>query len=225
MLFIFDWDGTLMDSTRKIVDAMQQAIVELGWPARSAVQVRDIIGLGLPEAILQLFPEAPLADRQQLQATYVRHFLAADHRPCEFFPGAMTMLEGLKERGHRVAVATGKSRRGMQRVLGQLDLHDFFHASRCADETRSKPHPQMLYELLTELRVDSAAAVMIGDTEYDMAMARSAGMARIAVNFGAHAVERLLPYEPALVLDNLQQLLAWSPESGSRPGEERAHGT
>lgn len=221
MLFIFDWDGTLMDSTRKIVDAMQLAIAELGWPPRGAADVRDIIGLGLPEAIAQLFPEAPLADRQQLQAAYVRHYLAADQQPCAFFPGAMAMMEELKGRGHLLAVATGKSRRGMQRVLGQLDMHDFFHASRCADETRSKPHPQMLYELLAELRATHTAAVMIGDTEYDMAMARSAGMARIAVNYGAHAVERLLPYEPALVLDNLQQLLAWSPGGG----EERAIGT
>jgi phosphoglycolate phosphatase len=139
----------------------------------------------------------------------VRHFLAADQQPCAFFPGALETLEQLKIRGHRLAVATGKSRRGMQRVLGQLDMHDYFHASRCADETRSKPHPQMLHELLTELRADCADAVMIGDTEYDMAMARAAGMARIAVGFGAHAVERLLPYTPLLVLDNLQQLLSW----------------
>jgi phosphoglycolate phosphatase len=139
----------------------------------------------------------------------VRHFLAADQQPCEFFPGALETLEQLKTRGHRLAVDTGKSRRGMHRVLGQLDMHDYFHASRCADETRSKPHPQMLHELLAELRADCADAVMIGDTEYDMAMARTAGMARIAVGFGAHAVERLLPYAPLLVLDNLQQLLSW----------------
>jgi phosphoglycolate phosphatase len=209
MLFIFDWDGTLMDSTRKIVEAMQAAVAELGWPPRSADEVREIIGLGLPEAIEYLFPEAPLPERQLLQASYVRHFLAADQQPCEFFPGALDTLEQLKARGHRLAVATGKSRRGMQRVLGQLDMHDYFHASRCADETRSKPHPQMLHELLAELRADCADAVMIGDTEYDMAMARTAGMARIAVGFGAHAVERLLPYAPLLVLDNLQQLLSW----------------
>jgi phosphoglycolate phosphatase len=189
MLFIFDWDGTLMDSTRKIIGAMQSAIDQLGWPYRSADDVREIIGLGLPEAIEYLFPEAPLPERQRLQASYVKHFLESDQQPCEFFPGALATLEGLKERGHRLAVATGKSRRGMQRVLGQLDMHDYFHASRCADETRSKPHPQMLHELL--------------------AMARTAGMARIAVGFGAHPVERLLPYEPALVLDNLHELLSW----------------
>lgn len=220
MLFIFDWDGTLMDSTRKIVGAMEAAVAELGWPVRSADEIRNIIGLGLPEAIEYLFPDAPAAERQHLQTRYAHHYVAADQQPCEFFPGALATLDQLKARGHRLAVATGKSRRGMQRVLGQLDLHDYFHASRCADETRSKPHPQMLHELLAELRSSSAEAVMIGDTEYDMAMARSAGMARIAVGFGAHAVERLLPYEPALVLDNLQQLLGWSP---GRP-EESANG-
>jgi phosphoglycolate phosphatase len=209
MLFIFDWDGTLMDSTRRIIEAMQAAVDELGWPRRSADEIREIIGLGLPEAIEHLFPEPPLSERQRLQACYAQHYVAADQQPCEFFPGALVMLEQLKARGHLVAVATGKSRKGMQRVLGQLDMHDYFHASRCADETRSKPHPQMLHELLIELRASSSDAVMIGDTEYDMAMARTAGMARIAVGFGAHAVERLLQYEPVLVLDDLQQLLSW----------------
>lgn len=211
MLFIFDWDGTLMDSTRRIIDAMQLAIAELGWDARSDAEIREIIGLGLPEAIERLFSSYANEQRQLLQVRYAHHYVAADQEPCEFFPGALAMLEQLKARGHRVAVATGKSRKGMQRVFGQLDLHDFFHASRCADETRSKPHPQMLHELLVELAASSEEAVMIGDTEYDMAMARSAGMARIAVSFGAHAVERLLPYEPALVLHELPQLLAWAP--------------
>jgi phosphoglycolate phosphatase len=211
MLFIFDWDGTLMDSTRRIIDAMQVAIAELGWDARSDAEIREIIGLGLPEAIERLFASQGGDQRQQLQERYAHHYVAADQRPCEFFPGAVAVLEQLKARGHRVAVATGKSRRGMQRVLGQLGMLDFFHASRCADETRSKPHPQMLHELLAELAASREEAVMIGDTEYDMAMARSAGMARIAVSFGAHAVERLLPYEPALVVHELPQLLAWAP--------------
>lgn len=209
MLFIFDWDGTLMDSTRRIIEAMQLAIAELGWPARSDEEVCEIIGLGLPEAIEYLFPGLVLAERQRLQASYASHYVAADQQPCEFFPGVLMALEELKARGHLLAVATGKSRKGLQRVFGQLDLHDFFHASRCADETRSKPHPLMLQELLVELGSSRERAVMIGDTEYDMAMARNAGMARIAVSFGAHAVERLLPYEPELVLDNLQQLLVW----------------
>jgi phosphoglycolate phosphatase len=209
MLFIFDWDGTLMDSTGRIIDAMQRAIAELGFAPRRDAEVRDIIGLGLPEAIEQLFPSDPAAQRAVLQASYARHYVAADQQPCAFFPGALAVLEQLKERGHLVAIATGKSRKGLRRVLEQLSMHDFFHASRCADETRSKPHPQMLHELLAELGMPAGAAVMIGDTEYDMAMAQNAGVARIAVKFGAHVAERLALYGPALILDDWHQLLAW----------------
>jgi len=125
------------------------------------------------------------------------------------FPGVLATLQKLKGQEFHLAIATGKSRRGLDRVLAQLDLLDFFDATRCADETRSKPHPQMLHELLDELRMSAEQAVMIGDTEYDLAMARSAGMPRIAVDYGAHAIERLLPYEPALVLTEFAQLLAY----------------
>ncbi|HSB95110.1 MAG TPA: HAD-IA family hydrolase, partial [Spongiibacteraceae bacterium] len=196
-------------STGRIIGAMQCAIAELGFAPRSDAEVRDIIGLGLPEAIEQLFPTVSASERAVLQASYARHYVAADQQPCAFFPGAVAVLEQLKMRGHLMAIATGKSRKGMRRVLDQLDMHDFFHATRCADETRSKPHPQMLHELLTELAVPTHSAVMIGDTEYDMAMARNAGMARIAVKFGAHVVERLTAYEPELILDDWHQLLAW----------------
>jgi len=198
-----------MDSTGRIIGAMQHAVAELGFAPRSDTEVRDIIGLGLPEAIEQLFPTVPVAERAVLQARYAHHYVAADQQPCEFFPGALAVLEQLKMHGHLVAIATGKSRKGLRRVLDQLAMHDFFDATRCADETRSKPHPQMLHELLAELSVPADAAVMIGDTEYDMAMAQNAGMARIAVKFGAHVAERLVSYEPTLILDNWQQLLAW----------------
>jgi phosphoglycolate phosphatase len=221
MLFIFDWDGTLMDSTGRIVGAMQAAILELGLAARRDDEVREIIGLGLPEAIEFLYGELSLAERNVLQARYAHHYVAADQQPCEFFPSALTVLQQLKERGDLVAVATGKSRKGLRRVLDQLQMNDFFHATRCADETRSKPHPQMLHELLSELAAPLHDAVMIGDTEYDMAMARSVGMARIAVDFGAHAAERLVAYQPALVVNNLAQLLTWSAHryEGSNSGQ------
>jgi len=209
MLFIFDWDGTLIDSAHKIVGAMQAAISEQQLPSRSIDDTRNIIGLGLPEAIATLYPELTEADREVLRQGYVTHYLAADHQPCELFPGVLATLQKLKEQEFHLAIATGKSRRGLDRVLAQLDLLDYFDATRCADETRSKPHPQMLHELLDELRMSAEQAVMIGDTEYDLAMARSAGMPRIAVDYGAHAIERLLPYEPALVLTEFAQLLAY----------------
>lgn len=214
MLFIFDWDGTLIDSAARIVAAMQGAAAELEVDVCGAEQVRNIIGLGLPEAILELYPQLPADGRQALQAAYSRHYVAADQQPCDWFPTVRNTLLQLKEEGCVLAVATGKSRRGLRRVLEQLDMLDFFHATRCADETQSKPHPQMLHELLEELAMPVERAVMIGDTEYDMAMAEAAAMPRIAVSYGAHAVERLLPYRPKLVVDEFSQLLDWRRSNG-----------
>lgn len=213
-LFIFDWDGTLIDSADKIVGAMLAAIAELQLEPRSDAEARNIIGLGLPEAVQHLYPDLSAVGQQAMRAAYARHFTEADQVPCALFPGALETLNALREQGCLLAIATGKNRRGLTRVLGGLGLSDFFDGSRCADETRSKPHPQMLYELLVEFGLPLEAAVMVGDTEYDMAMARSAGIDRIAVDYGAHALERLLPYEPALVLERLEQLLAWR-ESGA----------
>ncbi|MDB6062110.1 MAG: family hydrolase [Verrucomicrobiaceae bacterium] len=209
MLFIFDWDGTLLDSTGRIVDAMRAAAAELGIEVLSVEQVRNIIGLGLPEAIIALYPLLSVSDRELLQAAYSRHYVAADQQPCAWFPTVRETLHQLKGAGFTLAVATGKSRRGLKRVLEQLGMLDFFHATRCADETQSKPHPQMLHELVQELSVPLEHAVMIGDTEYDMAMAEAAGMARIGVSYGAHAAERLWSYRPELVMDEFKQLLTW----------------
>lgn len=209
MLFIFDWDGTLIDSTGHIIGAMQTAAQELRLPELSDAEVQNIIGLGLPEAILALYPELDEAARHELKLGYARHYLALNEQPPELFPGVANTLEHLKQAGHLLAVATGKSRRGLQRVLGQLDMLEFFHATRCADETRSKPHPQMLHELLAELAMPLHRAVMIGDTEYDMAMAQEIGMARIGVDYGAHAAGRLQRYAPEMILSDFAQLLDW----------------
>jgi phosphoglycolate phosphatase len=217
MLFIFDWDGTLVDSAESIVGAMQKAIIELGLAPRADAEVRDIIGLGLPEALRRLYPEVD--ELESLREAYVRHFLPAETGAAALFAGVADTLEQLKQRGHRLAVATGKSRRGLGRALQRLGWERFFDASRCADETRSKPHPLMLQELLAELAVPVEHAVMVGDTEYDMAMAVSAGMERIAVTYGAHPVARLLPYRPALVVDDFQQLLGWCGRRGAAAPE------
>ena len=221
MLFIFDWDGTLIDSAGHIIGAMQAAAGELGVPVASAAAVQNIIGLGLPEAILALYPDLDVAARHELKLGYARHYIALNEEPPELFSGVAATLVHIKEAGHRVAVATGKNRRGLQRVLGQLDMLDFFHATRCADETRSKPHPQMLHELLAELATPVADAVMIGDTEYDLAMARTAGMARIGVDYGAHAAERLQAYAPELILSDFTRLLDWRGFAPVEPGEFR----
>lgn len=207
MLIIFDWDGTLLDSTGKIVRCMELAFDELGAAAVLPQRIKEIIGLSLPEAIRQLQPALDDAGLQQVQQAYSRHYLEADRQPCAFYPGARETLDELRARGHRLAVATGKSRQGLQRVLNNVGLADFFDATRCADETRSKPHPQMLHELLIELTTDVGDAVMVGDTDFDMAMAQAANMARVAVSHGAHPVERLLPYSPLRVIDALPELL------------------
>jgi phosphoglycolate phosphatase len=203
VLFIFDWDGTLIDSKAKITMAMQLAAEDLGWVPLEDYQIHNIIGLGLPEAIHRLYPEASIYDRQRLRDAYAARFLMLDEAgPSSFFPGVIETLDYLKAQGHTLTIATGKSRRGLDRIFGVLGLTGFFHATRCAD-------PLMLQELLGEF--DSAAqdAVMIGDTEYDLEMARRIGMPRIAVSYGAHHIDRLHVYEPACCLDRFDELLSW----------------
>lgn len=210
MLLIFDWDGTLSDSTGKITSAMQMAAEDLGWEIPEDHEVHNIIGLGLPEAIASLFPERAEIERQRLRERYAAHYVELDQQsPSALFPAVQETLEHLRSEGHRLTVATGKSRRGLDRILTGLGMSSFFHATRCADETASKPHPLMLEQLLTEFSVPSVEAVMVGDTEYDMAMARTIDMPRIAVSYGAHHVDRLHPYEPELCMDRFDELLKW----------------
>lgn len=210
MLLIFDWDGTLSDSTGLITQAMQAAAASLEIPVPEDIQVHNIIGLGLPEALLQLFPAVTDSVREILKDTYRTHFLRLDEQlPSKLFPGVMDTLERLRENGHVLAVATSKSRHGLDRILANMQLQDFFHGSRCADETASKPHPLMLEQLLVEFAHPAADAVMVGDTEYDMDMARQIGMPRIAVSYGAHTPLRLEVYQPDMCLDQFAELLNW----------------
>ncbi len=191
---------------------MQRAASDMSLPVLPDKTVQDIIGLGLPEAIESLYPHLSLAANRALQQRYSACFVESDQTPSALFPGVMETLTCLRDRGHSLAVATGKSRRGLDRVLAGLQLVDFFHASRCADETASKPHPLMLEELLGEFSQASEAAVMVGDTEFDMAMARNAKVPRIAVSYGAHHVDRLRPYQPLACIDQFDELLtvaAW----------------
>lgn len=211
MLLIFDWDGTLSDSTANITQAMQEAAGSLGLEIPGVEQIHNIIGLGLPEAVGRLFSKESELKKELVGEAYRAHFLALDQqRPSELFPGVLDVLEYLHAQGHMLAIATGKSRRGLNRILSNLKVGHLFHGTRCADETASKPHPLMLEQLLAEFECPVDRAVMVGDTEYDMEMARSIGMSRIAVSYGAHARERLEPYSPDLCLDVFEQVLAWS---------------
>ena len=205
-LVIFDWDGTISDSVARIVNSMQSAAVELDMTMPTYLEVKEIIGLGLTEAVFRLFPQASREQVFQLQTSYSRHYRAEDSAPCPFFPGVEETLHQLKADGYQLAVATGKSRAGLDRVLLSLGMEDFFHNSRCADETLSKPHPLMLEELLAEFDLPAEAAVMVGDTEFDMEMAVNAGMPRIAVSYGAHHADRLHAFEPLACVDLFSEI-------------------
>jgi len=209
MLCIFDWDGTLSDSAAKIVSCMQAAATDVRLPVLSFERTASIIGLGLPEAVADLYPQASSSQREKVRRGYSEHYIKADVVPSSFFPGVIRGLEDLKARGYKIAVATGKTRKGLDRVLTALELQDFFHSSRCADETRSKPHPQMLNELLHEFDLQAHQAVMVGDTSFDLAMAEAIDMPRLAVSYGAHPVERLIAHRPNLLADNFSEVHQW----------------
>ncbi|WP_163576573.1 HAD family hydrolase [Halomonas faecis] len=209
-LVIFDWDGTLMDSAARIVSSMQAAAHEAGWGALSDEAVRDIIGLGLPEAIARLCPGIDAERAELLRSRYAFHFVQGDTTPMRFFPGVNEGVARLRvPPGRRLAVATGKSRKGLDRGFRESDSGHWFHASRTADETRSKPHPLMLEELLAELGVDVGAAVMVGDTEYDLEMARAMDMDRVAVTWGVHAPARLEASRPVYTAESVAALFDW----------------
>jgi len=208
--FIFDWDGTLCDSTAKICSSMQQAAIDCKQPDLSAGQVMEIIGLGLPEAIAQLVPGIADDAKLAMRDAYALRFIEADQVPCDLFPGVRETLDELRAQGHLLAVATGKARKGLDRVLESVKLDGFFDVSRCADETASKPNPKMLNELLVEMAHPLGASVMVGDTEFDMDMARRAGMPRIAVDYGAHHIDRLKPYKPLACVSDFTEITRWA---------------
>lgn len=204
---VFDWDGTLMDSEAQIVHCLHGAIEDLGVAPMSDDTVRNIIGLGLREAIDALVPGRDAAFHDAFVEAYREHWFA--HAGSQLFDGARDVLELLKAEGVLLAVATGKARRGLVRVLEETGLDGFFHASRCADETVSKPHPQMLLEVMAELAVTPAETIMVGDTEFDMEMATNAGTAKIAVQSGVHSAARLLQHGPLACLDGVADMPAW----------------
>lgn len=208
-LLIFDWDGTIIDSAARIVSSMQCAARDLGLAELTDAQVRNIIGLGLPEAIRELIPFVTDAEVDLMRQRYSHYYLGVDDTPTHLFPGVQHSLERMHANGIRMAVATGKSRRGLERIFAETGLAYIFETSRCADETTSKPDPHMLEEILAETGVKASEALMIGDTEFDLDMGRRAGMDVIAVSYGAHHVDRLHKYDPVLVVHNFPELEHW----------------
>ncbi len=208
-LIVFDWDGTLMDSEDKIVASASAALSDLSLPPVPRDRIRNIIGLGLREAVETLLPGRSDSFYRQYIDRYRFHFLEADSTPMPLFEGVVESLNSLRDQGYLLAVATGKSRRGLDRVLDETGLGHLFEATRCADEAPSKPHPGMLEELMDELRVPPATTLMVGDTEYDLQMARNAGTAAVAVCYGVHERHRLLEFAPLACLDAIDELENW----------------
>ncbi len=208
-LIVFDWDGTLMDSEARIVACMQHAARDSGCPVPTAGVARDVIGLGLQQAMQRLFPGTDKAAEQRLIEGYRAHWMGEGLEPAYMFAEAQQLIHDLHAAGYLLAVATGKSRRGLDKSLSDSGLTDLFRATRCADETFSKPNPQMLEEILTDLNTPAAEALMIGDTVYDMQMAHSARVDAVGVTHGVHSRERLLATGALACFDELTTLARW----------------
>jgi phosphoglycolate phosphatase len=208
-LLVFDWDGTLMDSEARIVSCLSMTLSDLALPALGRDALLNVIGLGLPEAVGTLLPEADANLVRRFIDRYRYHFLSDHHAPAVLFPGARETLATLDERGYLLAVATGKGRRGLDQSLDDTACRALFAVTRCADETASKPNPRMLLEIMDVAGVGPGETLMIGDTEYDLQMARNAGARALAVSYGVHTRERLLSCEPLGCLDAVTDIVPW----------------
>ncbi|OFA07799.1 HAD-IIIA family hydrolase [Duganella phyllosphaerae] len=211
-LLVFDWDGTLMDSTATIVRCIQAAARDLGLPVPRDDKAAHVIGLGLHEAMQAVLPEIDPSWYPRMVERYRYHFLSRDHE-LVLFPGVRDMLQELSQDGYFLAVATGKSRVGLNRAMNDVKVLSLFDATRCADETFSKPHPAMLQELTRELGQDMRRTVMIGDTSHDLMMANNAGAAGVAVQYGAHPVEQLTACNPLYSAATVAELHQWLSEN------------
>jgi len=207
-LLVFDWDGTLFDSTGAIVRALQASCRDVGLPEPSDERASHVIGLGLSEALRHAAPDLTEDCLPLLIERYRHHYLSFD-QDIQLFAGAAELIEELHACGFLLAVATGKSRRGLDRAFSSSGLGRFFSASRCADECFSKPHPQMLEELMDEFCVAKEKTLMIGDTTHDMQMAANAGVAGLAVSYGAHPAETLHDLNPLACLQDVAELGRW----------------
>ena len=210
-LIVFDWDGTVMDSTAVIAGSIQSACRDLGLPIPSDEAARHVIGMGLTQALRHAVPDAPEAMYPQLTERYRYYFLAQDEA-IPLFTGARETIAELHSAGRSLAVATGKSRHGLNRAMQSCDMQSYFHASRTADETFSKPHPAMLLEIMAELNMTPAQVLMVGDTTHDLQMAINAGVDAIGMTHGAHPQEQLRALQPLALLDDFTMLRAWFKE-------------
>ena len=207
-LIVFDWDGTLFDSAAVIAECIQQAARDMALPVPDRRTASHVIGLGLHDSLRHAMPSLPPERYADFLARYRSHYLEREDS-LALFEGIEGMLAALKARGHRLAVATGKPRRGLDRALASSRLGELFDASRCGDETRPKPDPLMLLELMEELALEAPDLLMVGDTSHDLEMARNAGVDALAVSYGAHSGESLRPLAPRACVESVGELQQW----------------
>ena len=212
-LIVFDWDGTLFDSTRLIARCIQQACADVGTAVPSDRDASFVIGLGLGDALRHAAPDFPRDRYGELAERYRHHYLSSQDE-IVLFDGTLEMLLALKARNHWLGVATGKTRRGLEAALETSPLQGLFDATRTADETRGKPDPMMLHELMHELGATPQRTLMVGDTTHDLQLAANAGCASVAVSFGAHGHDEFVAHAPLHIAHSTAELAAWLAEHG-----------
>lgn len=208
-LVIFDWDGTLMDSADKIINCLVAAAEDVGLPSPDRDAIRQIIGLSLEDASHALFPDVGQDQHHALIARYRLHFAIRDRTAMSLFPGVSRYLRQFHDQGYLLAVATGKARRGLNKALADTDTSHLFAATRCADEAPSKPHPQMLLDILDQTGVAASESVMVGDTAFDLQMANDADVCALAVSYGMHDVDRLHAHNPLACVNSFPEVYEW----------------
>lgn len=208
-ILVFDWDGTLVDSERHIVSCIAESAKVCDLPELSYDRMKSIIGLGMKEALYELYPQISDSQISALREHYSKRFHQNEGAELSLFPGVVETLASLQNLGYRMAVATGKSRRGLELAKEQTGLGAFFEVERCADESRSKPHPQMLHELADYFNVPESDMLMVGDTSFDLDMAARAGAASVGVSYGVHPIAELLKYKPRRIVDEFKEIVAW----------------
>lgn len=212
-LICFDWDGTLFDSTAVIVSCIQQAVVDLGGARPDAGAAAQVIGLSLGPALARVAPDIAPGRELALRNRYLYHW-ARHQDDVQLFEGVLPLLHALRRKGHDLAVATGKSRRGLDSALMRPELQGIFHASRTADETAGKPDPQMMQELMDELACTPEQTLLVGDTTHDLKMAVNAGVAGLAVTWGAHSAGQLQALHPVFLAHCVPELQSWLERHG-----------
>ena len=212
-LLVFDWDGTLVDSIERIVTSLQFASKQAAAIDLGEKQARDVIGLGLTEAVSKLHPELDSvqhADRlKKIADAYRQHYLYDNRVPAPLFDGVIELLNELRDGGYTLAISTGKSRAGLDQSINEHGVADFFATTRCAGESRSKPHPEMLHEILGELNFTASQTLMIGDSEHDLKMANNANMQSIGVTHGVHDAATLNQHNPLTCLADITDLYSY----------------